>query len=268
MELKDFRSGRLVSLAIGLIVVLGGVLYFTWPSSPDEDMPPSLDFGGNGLQGAFIDKKYSFYNCEQKDVDEEKVAKKEATLTEEFGEPTIIEPGVHFYYVENTKSLDTVFLNNTLCVKDNKVFFAYYSPGEEGLEKGFHVYPKGLFQDTHEIKDPKLFKIPAYRGFLIIASKQTKGWGFKSEKKVADRFPKPLENKEAGWVQVVKVGELKAALEEYEDRIDTLDDKPQIWVQNKDNDFAKVSSLEELANLETSYSMIWLKLKEKVSLSD
>lgn len=265
---KPLRNRIIAGVAV-FALILGTVLYFTWPREiPGEDIPPTLSAGSAALKGAFIDQKYNFYNCEQSDVDAERLATKEAQLTEQFGESTVVKPGVHFYYVKNKQSLDTIFKKNLLCVAGNQLLFALYSPGEDGLEKGFHVYPKGIFEGTKEILDLNEFKVPAYRVFAVISKVETKIWNVESEADEADQFPKPLKNNERGWVQVPRVANLKAALEEYQDRIDlSSEGELQIWTQDNENSFARVASLDALGNGGV-YKTVWLKLKEKVSVSD
>lgn len=270
MEFNEFKphskskSKSWVALSLIALVVVGGLVYYTWPREvAGEDTPPVLEMESSALQGAFVDDKIAFYTFEEKDLWPQEKA---TELSDNFGAPTTIEPNIHFYWLKSPRTFKDIrdFIEPKV---GNQVFVAFYSPGEDGYEKGFHVYPKGPFQGTLEIEETEIAskEIPAYRPFIIISKEKTKVWGVEPENEVAVQFPNPLKNNEKGWTLVVATDDPKTALAAYEDRIDlNSDSKMQIWIQDAANSFERV----DLENLTVgSYKTIWLKMKEKDSVS-
>lgn len=291
-ELKSHsksKSKRWVGLSLVALVVIGGLVYYTWPREvAGEDTPPVLETSNSALQGYFVDDTIQFLNYESEDEKVFKKFKDETTnFSDTFGAPTDIESGIHFYSFKSDRNWKFAF-DAFKPVDGNKVLFFFYSPGKEEdygyTAKGFYVFPKGPFKGTFEIKEEDLDSkiIPAGRILGVISElgvdktyKDEDGkevpyavmaYGYQGEKDPATVF-KPLDNTLSGWVQVALPETPKEAIASISDRIAlNSEGKMQIWIQDKVNNFKRV----DLKNLNSEigqFRRAWLKLNPKVEFS-
>ena len=242
------RAKVLVSLAVIVLVIVGSIVYYTWPRSDADDTPPSLELATDNLQGAFISDKGGFYTVEESDVkvfEDNKVA---SLYT--YSAP--VEKGLHFYYMEDNQTVGNI-IEQVEPIAGNQLVAAYYDlDGDE-----WKVYPKGPYKKTKTVEKSQV--IPAYRGFVLVSKMDTKVIGAHDEKKPAKKFKFPKSN-DAGWVLIPAVPDVKVELAKYKDRID------YIWVQDAKNNFSYIESVDKLTDTQ-GYVMIWLKVTEKVSVS-
>lgn len=248
MPSSKTRAKVLVSLAAIVLVVVGSIVYYTWPRSDADDTPPSLELATDNLQGAFISEKGGFYTTEESDVKAFEDNKVASLYT--YSAP--VDKGLHFYYMEDDQTVGNI-IEQIEPIVGNQVVIAYYDL--EGDE--WKVYPKGPYKKTKTVE--KTYVVPAYRGFVLVSKMDTKVIGAHNEKKKAGKFKFP-KNNEAGWVLVPAVDDIKAELMKYIDRVEYM------WVQNSKNDFLYVENIADLV-IPEGYVMIWLKVVEKVSVS-
>ncbi|MFC1616450.1 hypothetical protein ACFL21_04875 [Patescibacteria group bacterium] len=294
------KPGGIIALAVGLLVIIGGVIYLTWPSgTPGEDLPPTLTVPEDGkmqglikLQGQNLDAEddLNFFEFKQAHVaawDDDV----EDDLQASWGDPVDVPVSLHYYYLdENYLSVtDLVGVHITNATESNYagddnvngliepkmaedvaseydegVVFAMWSPGEDDYERGWHIFPEGPFDpaassEINVIEDPDDFIIPAYRGFLLWPSIETKAYGVKDESMFATSFPKPLENNESGWVMVATTDDPENVLGLYAQRIE------KIYVLTGTNTFEEASDIDDA--LLSQSPIVWLKLSEKESVS-
>lgn len=251
------NTKALTTLSVIVLLVLGSIVYYTWPKLTNESKnPPVLSISGNTLQGLLTDPS-GFFEFSEEEIED----------ADDCDENIVeISSGTHFYYLTNKTDLDELigYIHPT---DGNRLLFAFYSPGEEtpGLEKGFHVYPAGGTENV-TIEDTAEFDILPYRTFVLHATEETKFCDaedlIKLETQASDKI-KLLKNNEKGWIQIPAFATSESTLSALGDDIDRVE---SIWLQDNENSFKKDATLDDL-ELVQGYYVMWIYLNEKQSVS-
>ncbi len=264
------KSKKIVMGAVALLIAgaIGMVGFFTTSSQTTLDpneAPPSLTTSQSGLKGQYVETAGAgvtkgFLKFEDSDV--AAYAQNLPTLITQYGNT----PGIARVEVkkldnggEEQQHVGTLFADKDTFMSDfikstnpgvKRVFYAYYSPGEDGLEKGFHVYPEGSYDGTFLIKDPSTFVVKKDRAFYIIAQSEGEVRAAKNptDEPTESMISSPIRSTESGWVQVA----LK------EPKIPSPQRVIAAWVQTAQNTYEK-ADLNNFA-FRNGYHTVWLHI--------
>lgn len=146
----------LLGILASVALIAGGIYLFT-NSTDSGETPPSLDFlGEQGFIGTG-----SYIQFEDSDITD--------SASKTFANSVL--PGVQILYSQNEIDLKTI-IESIKPDKSLKIMFAYFNDES----RKFDVYPKGPYGNTNLIESDKLaqYKVPANRGFFLIANKEFK----------------------------------------------------------------------------------------------
>lgn len=255
-----------------VIVLLSGAYYFLLLKNKEtnEDSPPGLELGSGGFQGSIEDGK-GFLQYTSQDVTAYQVPDYP---------PNELKKGLHVYYSTTNISVSEL-IKRIKAVEHNKILILFFSPEEkDGLSKGMYAYPKGPYTNTKLITAPDSFIIPAYRGFLMISTKDTNIYGIENEKKpMGDDAASSiaiysiLNGINSGWILIPSMSDMVVfndifnANEAIKLRIDKM------FIQEEGSyEFAKIEPSPngkfEKVNFDDGYYMIWIKLKLPVTVQN
>lgn len=240
---------KITLISFGLFLIFGiFLIYPDQKNSPQNEVPPTLNIDAPAIQG-FIKTKLGLYKFDEIDV-QSFVSKKQQFLSQN-SSVVKIKKNVDYYFTNKNISVQQII--DGIDPQAKSVLIAFYSPGENGLSKGYYVFPEGPFANqTKTITDPQNFMIPAGRGFVIISEAESTAFGFLNKNQTNSFQPTLAENIQ-GWVLLaLNSADLSGISSQYSNKIKS------IWVQ--DNQAYKVpSSSFNSFKLSGSY-LIWLKL--------
>ena len=269
------RILRSIVAIVAAVVVLGGaggVYYYMSQQNPQEQKdtapsdPPALKM--STLQGKSVET--GFFVFDATDVLSAPADSQFATAKK----------GVNFFYSTTEKSVQEL-IAHVKPVAGMKLLFAFYSPGETDRPACYYVYPVGPYQSTCLISDITTFKIPAYRGFALIAnqdfdyvksSASSAAWGIKSSTEPAGSFNLALKDNESGWVLVPMADlnkltgtdpeKMNKMVSPYKVRLEKL------YPQNGTASFTpQAVALDSFQQIPGNYSMVWVKMKQQPAVT-
>ncbi len=233
---KPTKSKRVVVLSLIGVLLIGGVIYYTWPKSVSEsNTPPSLDISGDGLQG-LLRTSQIWLELEEDD--------KPTSCTNEYDIPIVANYTPFYWFTEDTYWED--FISSINGAAGTYILTAYYSP-EEGYhysDPGYYAFPGpsetmdvgttdaplSLIPVVEDIDDlgGSNSEIEAYRPFLIVTLSDIEVCGFEDKMKTITDPAEELNvlgNNYEGWVMLQApedTDDLASWFDDYDDRIDSF----------------------------------------------
>jgi len=192
-HLKSTTKINIISTVVVLLIVGASVAwYFNSNNNVDnESSPPELALNSL-LKGQVMNDSYITFTAT--DV---------SNWTDPAGDYITIKSGFNYVYSTSEKSIQDI-KNSLKPVAGNLMLIIVHSPSSSFLgQAGYNIYKKGHYSN---IDNPSAFKIPAYYGFIIYSSQETKSWGMRNHNT-------PLSNNEgielrnalktvSGWVLI------------------------------------------------------------------
>ncbi len=243
------RNNRLLTFAsvvsTFVVVVVTIVLYL----NSQNDNPPTLSFGGNGVQGMIEGGSQGFLQYQDRDKNTYRTFTSAYREDNEDAKKYELKAGINHVIV--TQDITVGDLRKCIDPAADRVFFAQWD-ADEG---NFMVYPEGPFQETVTVDTDYEYKEGS--GLIIISKAKADTYCVTDPaKKSGVDMVAPMDEDVSGWVL------LQSNEDNVEKFIAPFKNRVQkVWKMTDMNKFEKVDSGDYDEDLE-DYYMVWLKLKE------
>ncbi|MDD3862194.1 MAG: hypothetical protein PHP74_04910, partial [Candidatus Gracilibacteria bacterium] len=162
-NLKD--STKIVLIFVAAVLVLAGAGFYYYFSNGD-DQPPQLTTGGELFKGSVDSSELYFEfkgNLNTYEFKALNYGAKPADLKN-------LKQGFNYVYSIKDLTIGDI-ISYIKPMNGNKILIIYYDPAA----RGWHVYPKGPYQDTTTITstESSTYTIPAFHGFMILSRDNT-----------------------------------------------------------------------------------------------
>lgn len=228
-----------------VMVVAGGVYYYF----NDVDVPPTLSFGGAGVQGMLEDGEQGFLEYEDGDEADYKDFISGYKDDNVDAEVMRLHSGVNNVYVPEEISVED--LSKCIDPEAGRVLFAQW----DAKEGSFMVYPEGPFAETTTVDTDYKFKKGS--GLVVISRHSADSWCLAAaDTKSSVAVVAPMAADQDGWVLLPSNnGKVADFIEPFNDRV------LKVWKMVGDNEFERVREADYDENV-GDYYLLWLKLAE------
>lgn len=240
-----FDWKKIAVIFLVLVLLVGAGAYYFVSLGNDEE-PPAITFLNtkgaylkeDGLPITYDEKDVEGYSCEGEKVD--------------------FSPGSNLVYFSEEASVQDILEKYIVPTDGLRLDVAFYSPGEEGFEKGYHSFNGVVVGvDTLELDQT----IPANRPIIVVADRKGEFCNVEDNLKSAAEFLPEAKSIDSiaeinsGWVLIAVDEELKVIEES------GMSEKTQaFWAIKNDYTYNKLD-LSEGVNLKDDYLGIgWLKV--------
>ncbi len=236
-----------------VMVVAGGVYYYF----NDVDVPPTLSFGGAGVQGMLEDGEQGFLEYEDGDEADYKDFISGYKDDNVDAEVMRLHSGVNNVYVPEEISVED--LSKCIDPEAGRVLFAQW----DAKEGSFMVYPEGPFAETTTVDTDYKFKKGS--GLVVISRHSADSWCLAAaDTKSSVAVVAPMAADQDGWVLLPSNnGKVADFIEPFNDRV------LKVWKMVGDNEFERVREDDYDQDL-GDYYLLWLKLEkaQEVAVDD
>lgn len=171
-KLKSTAKINIISTIIVLALVglsIFGYLWFNKSKIKIDNNPPTLSLEGTAFKGELLGSDV-FITFTSEDV---------ASWTDPTTSYITLKSGFNYVYATSEKNIYEIVDNFKPDVSNSMLIIAYSPSSSLFGQSGYNLYKKGPYPGTNEITNPSSFNIPAYYGFIIYTSKDTKAWELK-----------------------------------------------------------------------------------------